>query len=174
LSAPASKHAAYADAAAGRRAESTPLAAGTTLPRVSDTRDDSPPIGPENTPYDLLGGREPVLALAKAFYDAMEREEPELTAVHRLNEHGGVHEEVRERFGLFLVGWLGGPQDYMAQHGHPRLRMRHARVPIDEGMRDAWLRSMHRALDERGIQGPVRAFLEQRFAEVADFLRNQA
>jgi hemoglobin len=125
-------------------------------------------------PFELLGGSEPVLALAKAFYDAMERDEPELTALHPRNPEGGVHPRVRERFGLFLVGWLGGPQDYVAQHGHPRLRMRHGRVPIDERMRDAWLRSMSTALDEQGIQGDLRAFLDRRFSELADFLRNQA
>jgi hemoglobin len=103
----------------------------------------------------------------------MERAEPELTALHRLAEPGRVHPEVRARFGLFLVGWLGGPQDYVAQHGHPRLRMRHMRVPVNERMRDAWLRSMGRALDECGVTGELRAFLDQRFTDVADFMRNQ-
>jgi hemoglobin len=125
------------------------------------------------TPFDLLGGREPVLALAEAFYDAMERDEAELTALHPQSEAGGVHPQVRERFGLFLIGWLGGPQDYVAQHGHPRLRMRHGHVPIDERMRDAWLRSMTTALDERELRGDLRAFLDRRFSELADFLRNQ-
>jgi hemoglobin len=111
--------------------------------------------------------------LVAAFYDAMEESEPELTALHRRSESGGVHPVVRERFGLFLVGWLGGPQEYVAQHGHPRLRMRHAQVAVDERMRDAWLRSMRRALDARGVSGQLRAFLDQRFAEVADFMRNQ-
>ena len=97
---------------------------------------------------------------------------PALTRLHRLNADGTVHAEARDRFALFLIGWLGGPQDYIERHGHPRLRMRHARVPVDESMRDAWLRSMHRAFDARGIDGDVRAFLERRFAEVADFMRN--
>ena len=84
-----------------------------------------------------------------------------------------VHPDVRARFALFLVGWLGGPQDYVAQHGHPRLRMRHMHVAVDERMRDAWLRCMEQALDQRSVTGPLRAFLDERFAEVADFMRNQ-
>lgn len=133
----------------------------------------------ELTPYEMLGGRDAVIALAEAFYDAMERDEPELTALHRPGPQTSdtalvVHPEVRQRFGLFLVGWLGGPQDYVARHGHPRLRMRHAHVAIDAPMRDAWLRSMGKALDVRGVRGELRAFLDQRFAEVADFLRNRA
>jgi hemoglobin len=39
-------------------------------------------------------------------------------------------------------------------------------------MRDAWLRSMQRALDQRDVDAGVRAYLDTRFAEVADFLRN--
>lgn len=124
------------------------------------------------TPHDLLGGREAVLALTEAFYDAMEAE-PELLAIHELDAAGKVSRGARDRFGLFLVGWLGGAQDYVAQHGHPRLRMRHARVRVDVAMRDAWLRSMQRALDARGVRGEVRAFLDQRFAEVAEFMRNE-
>jgi hemoglobin len=129
-----------------------------------------------DAPFKLLGGEAEVLAITKAFYDAMEEHEPELTAVHRgsLDAQGvfRVEPEVRERFGLFLIGWLGGPQTYMETHGHPRLRMRHAKVPINEAMRDAWLRAMERALDACEVQGEVRSFLDARFADVANFLRN--
>jgi hemoglobin len=126
-----------------------------------------------DSPYEMLGGREPVLALAEAFYDAMEQHEPALTAIHATDADGRVSRQSRDRFALFLVGWLGGPQDYIEQHGHPRLRMRHARVAVDLGMRDAWLRSMQRALDLRGVEGELRSFLDRRFAEVADFMRNR-
>lgn len=126
----------------------------------------------EDTPWHRLGGNEAVMALAEAFYDDMERHEAALTAVHRQDEPGKVSRGSRERFGLFLIGWLGGPQDYMRIHGHPRLKMRHAQVPVGIELRDAWVRSMQRAMDSRGIDGPVRQFLNARFADVADFLRN--
>jgi hemoglobin len=130
---------------------------------------------PPTSPFELLGGLERVRALSTAFYDAMERTEPELTAVHRQAEGqpGRVHPEARERFELFLIGWLGGPQDYVARHGHPRLRMRHGHVPVNVALRDAWLRAMNIALDEQGVQGELRSFLNERFAQVADFMRNQ-
>lgn len=124
------------------------------------------------TPYEWLGGRDAVLALSEDFYAIMARTEPELTALHRRDDSGAVHPEVRARFGLFLVGWLGGPQDYVAAHGHPRLRMRHAHVPVDERMRDAWLRAMSAALDKHGVQGDERRFLDARFAQLADHMRN--
>lgn len=135
--------------------------------------DEQPQNAPRlDSPFDSVGGRAVVEAIGQRFYDIMERDEPALAGLHRRTEDGRIHPDTRARFTLFLVGWLGGPQEYMQRHGHPRLRMRHARVPVDGVMRDAWLRCMVRALDESGVTGRPRVFLEQRFAEVADFLRN--
>lgn len=126
---------------------------------------------PEDTPWHRLGS-EGIQALVEAFYDDMEVHELALAAVHHQEPEGKVSRRSRERFGMFLIGWLGGPQDYTEKHGHPRLRMRHGRVPVGMEMRDAWLRSMGRAMDVRGIDGGVRGYLNTRFSEVADFLRN--
>lgn len=126
----------------------------------------------EKTPFELLGGEEPVRALVEAFYDAMDAHEPALAKLHECDEQGHVSRRSRDRFALFLIGWLGGPPDYERIHGHPRLRMRHARVPVNEQTRDAWLRSMGRAMDARKVSGDLRSYLDARFAEVADFLRN--
>lgn len=124
------------------------------------------------TPYTLIGGEQRVRALVEHFYDAMGRDEPALTRLHVCDDQGQVSRRSRDRFALFLIGWLGGPDDYVAKYGHPRLRLRHARVPVDTAMREAWLRAMTTAMNEVGVDGPLRHFLDQRFAEVADFLRN--
>jgi hemoglobin len=125
------------------------------------------------SPYAELGGAEAVARLARHFYDVMERDEPELARLHRGDERGLVGQVTRERFASFLVFWLGGPGDYLERHGHPRLRMRHASVPVTPAMRDAWLRCMQAALDEIGANGQVRSFLDQRFKDVAQFLVNR-
>lgn len=127
----------------------------------------------EKTPFDVLGGESAVRNLCEHFYDAMDRDEPALAHLHPVDAQGKVARESRDRFALFLIGWLGGPQDYIAQHGHPRLRMRHARVPVDIAMRDAWMRAMRTAMDETNTPAEIRSFLETRFAEVADFMRNR-
>jgi len=130
-------------------------------------------FGAKNTPFEAIGGEERVRALVEDFYDAMSDHEPALARLHKCDEQGRVDRESRDRFALFLIGWLGGPQHYMERHGHPRLRMRHGQVPVDVAMRDAWVRAMQRALDKQQITGELRAFLESRFGEVADFLRNR-
>jgi hemoglobin len=124
------------------------------------------------TPHELLGGGDKIRALVERFYDVMSEREPELAHLHPCDPDGRVARVPRDRFALFLIGWLGGPEDYVAQHGHPRLRMRHGRVAVNLAMRDAWLRCMTTAMEELEIRGDVRTFLDARFAEVADFLRN--
>ncbi len=124
------------------------------------------------TPFELVGGADRVRSLVERFYDVMAEREPALARLHVCTADGRVDRGSRDRFALFLIGWLGGPDDYVAQHGHPRLRMRHNRVSVDVAMRDAWLRCMQAALDAEHIAGDVRTFLDGRFAEVADFMRN--
>jgi hemoglobin len=127
---------------------------------------------PRVTPFNLLG-HETVKRLATRFYDHMDDHEPALARLHTTDERGHVTPDVRERFTRFLTEWLGGPEVYTPVNGHPRLRMRHAKLAIDAAMRDAWLRCMESALDDVGVAGELRDKLDARFAEVADNLRNR-
>jgi hemoglobin len=126
----------------------------------------------EPTPYERVGGETAVRALVERFYDAMDAHEPALAALHE-REAGKVSRAARDRFALFLIGWLGGPQDYMRLHGHPRLRMRHAHVPVNAATRAAWLRCMRRALGDESVPAPMRQFLDDKLADVATFLLNE-
>ena len=77
----------------------------------------------------------------------MHEREPALAKLHVCDDQGRVDRGSRDRFALFLIGWLGGPDDYVMQHGHPRLRMRHAPFAIGPAERDAWLTHMRDAVD---------------------------
>lgn len=122
----------------------------------------------ENTPYDAIGGDEAVRALVDAFYDHVEQDSPLMKQLHDEDLT-----DSRQKLYEFLSGWLGGPPLYIEKHGHPRLRMRHAHVAIDEVGVSEWLRCMGMAMDDRGIDGPLRAFLEERFTHTAHFMRNR-
>src|SRR3984957_17046827 len=128
---------------------------------------------PEDSPFARLGDESRVRAIVERFYDAMSEIEPALAKLHPCDESGKVARASRDRFALFFIGWLGGPQDYVAQHGHPRLRMRHAHVPVDAAMAEAWMRCMRRAFDQAGVIGEVREFLDAKLMDLALHMRNR-
>jgi hemoglobin len=78
-----------------------------------------------------------------------------------------------QRLRDFLVGRFGGPQRYIEQRGHPRLRMRHAPFPIDRQARDRWMELMTQALDEAKLPPDVSAFLRDFFDAVATMMMNR-
>lgn len=73
----------------------------------------------------------------------------------------------------FLLFRFGGVERYVAERGHPRLRMRHMPFAIDGRARDRWLELMSAALGEAGVTGEVRAALWPYFVSTADFMRNR-
>lgn len=121
------------------------------------------------SPYTLLGGASRVRALVDAFYDAMETL-PEAQTIRAM--HGQNLNSAREKFTLYLTGWLGGPSLYTDKYGHPRLRGRHMPFAIDSAARDAWLLCMQQALSSLRIEPVLREFLWDKFSDLADFMRN--
>ena len=77
------------------------------------------------------------------------------------------------RLGDFLIGRFGGPQWYVAERGHPRLRMRHVPFAIGPAARDRWVSLMTRAVDEASLPADVAAVLRPFFESVATMLMNR-
>jgi hemoglobin len=115
--------------------------------------------------FDRLGGADFVERLVDAFYDNMDSLE-EASGIRAM--HGSNLEPIRKVLKTYLTEWLGGPKDYSAQKGHPRLRMRHARFAIGPAERDAWMLCMEKALDETVSDATLRNALRQNFQGLAD------
>ncbi|HEX7051733.1 MAG TPA: globin [Longimicrobiales bacterium] len=113
-------------------------------------------------------GEEGFQRLVAAFYRQIPDDDV-LGPMYPADDMAGAEQRLRD----FLVGRFGGPQRYIAERGHPRLRMRHARFPIDERARDRWLQLMGRALDEAGFPAAADAMLREFFAAVATMLINR-
>lgn len=79
-----------------------------------------------------------------------------------------------ERLADFMLFRLGASNRYMETRGHPKLRMRHLPFKIGVAERDRWLELMSAAMDETAVPATARSFLDPFFAQVADFMRNQA
>lgn len=120
--------------------------------------------------YHKMGGEAGVRVLVDRFYDLME-DLPEAKSIRAL--HPADLGESRQKLFEFLVGWSGGPPRYTEKYGHPRLRIRHMPFSIGAPERDAWLHCMRQALSEQGWPEDIVSYLFDRFAQIADFMRNQ-
>ena len=135
---------------------------------VSDVSDPSPDRAA--SAYDWLGGEARVRSLVDRFYDLMDLEPGygELRAAH-----GPSLSDARDKLFWFLSGWLGGPNLYIEQFGHPRLRARHMPFRIGIKERDQWVACMAQAMDEEGVDAALSTRLRESFMQTADWMRNQ-
>jgi hemoglobin len=72
----------------------------------------------------------------------------------------------------FLIYRFGGPQQYIEERGHPRLRMRHNPFAINQAARDRWMALMRNAFAEANLPDPAAQVLEAFFDSTATFLLN--
>ncbi len=79
--------------------------------------------------------------------------------------------EVRDKLAVFLVAWLGGPNEYRARFGAISIPGFHARFAIDEAERDAWLLCMARAVDEQPWAEAFKLYFMQAIAVPAERVR---
>lgn len=106
--------------------------------------------------------------LVAAFY----RQVPDddiLGPMYPQDDMAGAEQRLRD----FLVGRFGGPQRYIEQRGHPRLRARHVPFAIDSRASRRWLQLMDRALEETSLPADVDASLREFFDAVAAMMINR-
>ena len=82
-------------------------------------------------------------------------------------------EGAKQRLRDFLIFRFGGPQTYIEQRGHPRLRIRHAPFAIGQTARDRWLVLMTHALGEAALPDEPRQILQSFFESTTTFLKNR-
>jgi hemoglobin len=73
----------------------------------------------------------------------------------------------------FLIYRFGGPQHYIEERGHPRLRMRHNPFVIDQAARDRWMTLMKKALDETNLPEEPARTLEMFLDSTASAMMNR-
>ena len=117
--------------------------------------------------YDAIG-EDGFTRLVRAFYAQVPTDDI-LGPMYPADDLPGAEARLRD----FLIGRFGGPQRYIEQRGHPRLRMRHAPFAIDLHARDRWIALMDTALTEAAIPAPVAAILRPFFVQTADFMVNR-
>ncbi|MCR9200899.1 MAG: globin [Planctomycetaceae bacterium] len=82
-------------------------------------------------------------------------------------------EGAEQRLRSFLVYRFGGPDTYLSERGHPRLRMRHAPFAVNQAARDRWVDLMTTAIDGSSLADEVKSAMKVFLADVATFLLNR-
>lgn len=121
--------------------------------------------------YERIGSTEGVRALVHRFYQIMD-ELPESYGIRKMHAENLQNSE--DKLFKFLSGWMGGPQLFVQEYGHPMLRRRHMQFAIGESERDQWLLCMNKALHETVENTALRNELATALAGVADHMRNQS
>jgi hemoglobin len=118
--------------------------------------------------YSAIGA-EGFKRLVAAFYQQVPQDEI-LGPMYTMRDLPGAEQRLRD----FLIGRFGGPQTYIEQRGHPRLRARHSPFSIDQTARDRWMRLMDNALGEAALPVEAERVLRKFLNDMSAFMINQA
>jgi hemoglobin len=117
--------------------------------------------------YERIGGSDTLAQLLDKFYDAV-YEHPQIAHLFK-----GDKAVIKHKQHLFLTQFLGGPQLYTEEFGHPRMKARHMPHPIGELEVNAWLACMSAAIGTLQIAEPLKDELFSRFPRTAFFMANK-
>ncbi|ESS73271.1 group II hemoglobin [Methyloglobulus morosus KoM1] len=123
-----------------------------------------------STPYDAIGGEQVLLNLVDRFYFYMDSlpEAKGIRAIHQYNLS-----PAKDKLFKFLSGWLGGPNLFIDEFGHPMLRARHLPFVIGESERDQWMLCMNKALAELGMDPQFKINIQNALQQLATHMINQ-
>ena len=119
------------------------------------------------TLYDALG-QDGVTRMVAGFYRRVPDDDI-LGPMYPEQDFEGAEQRLRD----FLAYRFGGPDTYIRERGHPRLRMRHAPFVIDMAARDRWMELMEASLDECAFPAPADEAVRRFLGEMATFLINR-
>ena len=121
----------------------------------------------ETAVYSMIG-EEGFARLVGAFYRQVPHDDI-LGAMYPPGELAAAQSRLRD----FLIYRFGGPQRYIEERGHPRLRARHMPFRIDQTARDRWMQLMANAFAEAALPPEVEQFLRAFFDQMSTFMINQ-
>lgn len=113
-------------------------------------------------------GEPKLRAMVAAFYRRM-RTDDVVGPMYPADDWEGAEKRLAD----FIVYRFGGPQTYIEERGHPRLRGRHMGFSIGEAARDRWMNLMAEAMQEVQMPEAEAALIAPFFAGVADMMRNR-
>lgn len=122
------------------------------------------------TPYDVMGGETAIRNLVERFYFYMDSL-PEANGIRAM--HQADLSTAKDKLFKFMSGWLGGPDLFVQEYGHPMLRARHLPFVIGESERDQWMFCMNKAIADVPMNPILETNLKNALQELATHMINQ-
>ena len=122
------------------------------------------------TAYELLGGEGVVRRLVDRFYEIMDTD-PVAAPIRAM--HPPDLQRSADKLFMFLSGWLGGPDLFVQQFGHPMLRARHLPFSIGSAEIEGWLACFRQALDETVADETLREIFWGNIVKMGQHMRNR-
>jgi hemoglobin len=123
---------------------------------------------PVESPYQRLGGDAGVMRLVTRFYHHMDTL-PEAGPIRAM--HADDLTPMIDKLGVFLIGWMGGPENYRERFGRVVIPAAHEAFDIGPDERDQWLLCMRTALAETDADVEFSELLMDAFARMAEMCR---
>lgn len=122
------------------------------------------------TPYGAMGGEQAILNLVDRFYFYMDTL-PEAAGIRAI--HQADLSSAKDKLFKFLSGWLGGPNLFIEEFGHPMLRARHLPFAIGESERDQWMLCINKAIADTPMDATLETNLRNALQQLATHMINQ-
>ncbi|MCX7086013.1 MAG: group II truncated hemoglobin [Methylococcales bacterium] len=122
------------------------------------------------TPYEVIGGETAIRTLVNRFYYYMDTL-PEAKGIRDIHQADLTSAETK--LFKYMTGWLGGPNLYIEEYGHPMLRARHLPFAIGEAERDQWMLCMNKAIDEVPMDPRLKTSLQTALQDLATHMINK-
>ena len=122
-----------------------------------------------STPYVMIGGEQTLLNLVDRFYFYMDTL-PEVQGIRAIHQHN--LSSAKDKLFKFLSGWLGGPNLFIEEFGHPMLRARHLPFVIGESERNQWMLCMNKALAELVMDSQLKINIQNALQQLATHMIN--
>ena len=122
------------------------------------------------TPYEVIGGETAIRTLVEKFYYFMDTL-PEAKGIRDMHQADLTSAE--SKLIKYMTGWLGGPNLYIEEYGHPMLRARHLPFAIGESERDQWMLCMNKAIEEVPMEPRLKTNLQTALQDLATHMINK-
>ncbi len=128
------------------------------MTETETSRTETPAQNRPITPFEMIGGVEPIRRVVDAFYDLLEND-PQYAELRAM--HAPDLAPMRAALTGFFTGWMGGSREWFNARGGFCVMTRHAKMPVTEKTAQQWNGALRAALVAAQVEPGFAAQMDQ-------------